>query len=192
MLNPSDNPPEKPDRLLPLKNLIDRHPLAFWGGLWAALVLTGSVATVGLLSPGPIEKEITKQTPALSQVRESTTRKDLPLSLFGGILLGCAAGSLLVTQALRYTTQPRNPKRLGSSAKARRKRRNAAKKQQAASSALQRVETKAISQTPSHQQTQISVLPPEEKLSLDGEQDNLAELMDLRKHQSLASLMRGQ
>jgi hypothetical protein len=192
MLNPSDNPPEKPDRLLPLKKLIDRHPLAFWGGLWAALVLTGSVATVGLLSPGPIEKEITKQTPALSQVRESTTRKDLPLSLFGGILLGCAAGSLLVTQALRYTTQPRTPKRLGSSATARRRRRNAAKKRQAVSSPLQRVETKPISQTPSHQQTQISVLPPEEKLSLDGEQDNLAELMDLRKHQSLASLMRGQ
>lgn len=192
MLNPSDNLPEKPDRLLPLKKLIDRHPLAFWGGLWAALVLTGSVATVGLLSPGPIEKEMTKQTPALSRVRESTTRKDMPLSLFGGILLGCAAGSLLVTQALRYSTQPQPSKRLGSSAAVRRKRRNAAKKRQAVSSSLQRVEAKPVSQTLSHQQAQISVLPPEERLPLDGEHENLADLMDLRKQQSLSSLMRGQ
>ena len=45
--------------------------------------------------------------------------------------------------------------------------------------------------TTNKQPTQITVLPPEESHPLDRGNENLAEMMDLRKRKSLASLMRG-
>jgi hypothetical protein len=38
--------------------------------------------------------------------------------------------------------------------------------------------------------TQVTVLPPEESNPLDWDQESLADMMDLRKRQSLSSLMR--
>jgi hypothetical protein len=40
--------------------------------------------------------------------------------------------------------------------------------------------------------TQVTVLSPEESHPLDGGDESLADMLDLRKRQSLASLIRGQ
>ncbi len=45
--------------------------------------------------------------------------------------------------------------------------------------------------TTSEKLTHVTVLPPEESHPLDGRQESLAELLDLRKQHSLTSLMRG-
>ncbi|NET06117.1 MAG: hypothetical protein F6K16_15720 [Symploca sp. SIO2B6] len=111
MLNPSDNHLDQQNRLQPLKQLINRHPIAFWSGLWAFLVLVGSVAAIGLIKPGPIEKpiikEASKSTPPFTAIRQSETKGDLSVSLLGTLTLGCAGVSLLMIQALKQSSQRR-------------------------------------------------------------------------------------
>lgn len=111
MLNSSDNHLDQQNRLQPLQQLINRYPIAFWSGLWAFLVLVGSVAAIGLIKPGPIEqptiKGASKSTPTLTTIRQSETKEDFSVSLLGTLTLGCAGVSLLVTQALRQSSRRR-------------------------------------------------------------------------------------
>jgi hypothetical protein len=137
MLNPSNNPSEQPQPRLPLiERLVHNYPLVFWGLLWAVLLSAGGFAALRLLSAGPIEQEASAPAPtastiqetpvlplvstpksALTTVDEFTAKQDLPLSLIGAVALGCAGGSLLITQALRQTSNRRQaPKRLKSAA----------------------------------------------------------------------------
>ncbi|NEQ22587.1 MAG: hypothetical protein F6K28_26080 [Microcoleus sp. SIO2G3] len=219
MLNPSNNPSEQPQPRLPLiERLIHDYPLVFWGLLWAVLISAGSFATLRLLSAGPIEQEASAPAPTASTIQETpalplvstpnsnltivhkfTAKPDLPLSLIGAVALGCAGGSLLITQALRRTTNPRKaPKRLKSTPNSRKKRQNPSRKRRSAPKARQPVVSKPNlialeNQLPKidNPLAQVTVLPPEESHPLDRGNQNLADLMDLRKRQSLASLMRG-
>ncbi|MGB7441190.1 MAG: hypothetical protein WA919_08995 [Coleofasciculaceae cyanobacterium] len=209
MLNSSSNKfPEQQNRLQPLKQLIYAHPLAFWGCLWVALVLVSSVATVGLLNPGSIETEKPQQRSSLTAVpefkEEKTKEEDLPIvSLVGFLALGCGAGSLLVTQALKQSTKsPPSTRDFPAAIPVRRKqhshsppkrRRKVIKRQGPVS------QDKTISQVQDYQEprntnpvAEITVLPPQEIHPLDSQEASLAEMMDLRKRQSLSSLMRGE
>ncbi len=205
MLNPSNNPPDQQHYLQPLKQLVQKHPLTCCCGLWAVLVLVGSVATVGLFNPGSLEQEASNPTPSLTTVQESTpksiVKKDLPLSLFGAValgFLGCAAGSLLVTHALKQTSERRQPPtRLKPATSTRKKRRVSSKKRRPVPRTPQPEGSKVAFQTPDNRLattnngklTQITVLPPEENHPLDGGDQSLADMLDMRKHQSLASLL---
>jgi len=199
MLKSSDTTPKQPHRLQPLNQLLRTRPLAFCGGLWVALVLAGSVAAAGLLNPGPAQEEVSTQTPAITKVRESTSQEDLPLSLFGAITLGCAATSVLVTQALkRSTSRSQPPKRLKQAATVRKKRRVPSKKQRppvprnsepVAPSSTSPTLDKRVPNS-SKQLARVTILPPEQRHPLDVDERGLAEMMDLRKQQSLGSLIR--
>jgi len=219
MLNPSNNPSEQPQPRLPLiERLVHNYPLVFWGLLWAVLLSAGGFAALRLLSAGPIEQEASAPAPtastiqetpvlplvstpksALNTVDEFTPKQDLPLSLIGAVALGCAGGSLLITQALRQTSNRRQaPKRLRSATNSRKKRQNPAKKRRSAPKTRQPVSSKPNlvaleNQLPTidNRLTQVTVLSPEESHPLDGGNQNLADVMDLRKRQSLASLMHG-
>jgi hypothetical protein len=207
MLKPSDNSPEQPYRPPFLKQLLHSHPFVFCGGLWVVLVFVGGVASIGLFSAGPMEPEASKPTPtqetiqqpkAQPKVQPKAQQEHVPLSLFGSVVLGCAAGSLLVTQVLRYTTQQRQPvKRLKPSATARKKRRRPSKGRRSTPRKPQQMVSEPTFQAQDHRQptndnphTQVTVLSPEESHPLDWGDENLAEMMDLRKRQSLASLIR--
>lgn len=111
MLNSSDNHLDQQNRLQPLQQLINRYPIAFWSGLWAFLVLVGSVAAIGLIKPAPIESPTiqgaSKSTPTLTTIRQSETKEDFSVSLLGTLTLGCVGVSLLVTQALRQSSRRR-------------------------------------------------------------------------------------
>ena len=204
MLNPSDNPPEPQHPLPLLKYLLHKYPLAVCGGFWVVMVLLGSMATFGLFNPGPMEQEASKPTPSLATVQEptpqSTAKKDLQLSLFGAVALGCAAGSLLVTQALRYATQgSQPPKGLKPVATIRKKRRHPSKRRRPVSQRPTPVGVEPTFETvdkplpiTDEKLTQVTVLSPEESHPLDGGDESLADMLDLRKRQSLASLIRGQ
>jgi hypothetical protein len=135
--------------------------------------------------------------------------------LFSAVVLGCAGGSLLVTNALKRSTQRRRfPKRPKSSAIVHQQRSFLAKRrrpphprtpQPAAPvhtqpNIQQNIQPKTqpnIQQNtqpktqPNIQQTQVTVLPPEDNHPLDSQPESLAEMMDLRKRQSLKSLIRG-
>ncbi|MCA1995316.1 MAG: hypothetical protein LDL41_25200, partial [Coleofasciculus sp. S288] len=142
----------------------------------------------------PVQEPIREREP----VRESTPKKGLPLSLFGAIAIGCAAGSFLIMQSIRQSTQARQPlKRLKPTATARKKRRHPSngnppvpKSPQPAPSkpTLQTLNTQLA--TSNNSLNPVTVLPPEENHPLDGGEESLADMMDLRKRHSLASLMR--
>ncbi|HEY9596087.1 MAG TPA: hypothetical protein V6D33_00255 [Cyanophyceae cyanobacterium] len=226
MLNPSDHPPKPQERLQFFRELLYQYPLAFWGALWFVLIIMSGVAVIGLLNPGPLEPEASVPSPTLSTiqesvakpepsvskpesastfiaepktVRESPSKKDLPLSLFGGIALGCAVGSLLITQALKSPSQPRQAsKRAKPGTTSRKKRRQPPQSSRPVSRTVQLVNPQPNFQTQPNQQpainnvfTPVTVLPPEASHPLDGGGENLADLLDLRKRQSLASIIRG-
>lgn len=190
MLNPSDHSPEQPDNSHPLKQLIQKHPFLFWGGLWTSLICIGSFAALGLLTPGPMEQDIPKPTPAPAAVQISTPREDLPLSLFGAIVIGCASGSFLFIYILKNSARSHQAsRRLNSPATITKKRRQVKKRPVA--KVRQPTTTTAISPlVPQQTSSQITVLSPEESHPLDQGDDSLADLLDLRKRQSLDSLMR--
>jgi hypothetical protein len=195
MLNPSDNSPEHQYRLQSQKPLIHKYPLAFWGGLWVVVILVGSVATIGLFNPGPIDQGASVPTSNLGTIQEatpkSTAREVSSFSLFGGVALGCAMGSLLVTHFLRHATGRRQTtKRLKPVTAARKKRRRPSQRSHpVASHPMPRASESALN-TQDNQLTQVTVLPAQESHPLDGGKESLAEMLDLRKRKSLASLMR--
>jgi hypothetical protein len=199
MLNPSNDSSAQEYRQQPLRLLLNKHPFVFWSSLWLVIVLLGSGATIGLLSPGPTEKERPKPTPAPVTVEVSKPKEDLPLSLFAAIATGCGVGSLLFAYVLkRGSTQSRYPsRRLKSVSTVGKKRRRPPKRRPSISrtpqpGAMQPSFQSLDTRQPSTDArlTQVTVLPPEESHPLDRGDESLADLLDLRRHKSLASLMR--
>lgn len=197
MLKSSDNPPEQQYRPEFLHQLIQNHSLAFWGGLWVTLIVLGSMATLGLLSPSSLKEEVSQPKPTLETIQQlpptskPKPKEDLPLSLFGGVVLGCAAGSFLVTQVLKHASKRhRSAKRLKPTKRVRKKRRPSAKPPRPSPKARHVIETEPTYPITDYREPSITVLPPEQPHPLDGGKENLADLLDLRKRQSLASLMR--
>lgn len=216
MLNLSNNPPEQQPRFSHLKQLLHKHPFLFCGGLWITLVFVGSVATLGLFNPGPIETDSSRPLPPVTTFEESTpqsvpdsitkpappepssTKQDVPLFLFAAIALGCAGGSFLLTQMLRYSAERRSPEpRSKSVGTIRKKGQKPTKKRRSASTTPQQVSSQPnVPKVNNHlvktekQLARITVLPPEQSNPLDGNKENLAEMMDLRKRYSIKALMR--
>lgn len=218
MVNPSDHPPKQQHPLEPLKKLLHKYPFAFWGGVWGVVVFIGMVAIIGIFYPGAIEPEASLPPPTRTTIQqpieknafsakptltttfaESTPKEGLPLPLFGGLALGCAVGSLLLARVLKQSNQRRQSlKKLKATQKLRKQRRRPSSKPAQIPQTPHPVSPQLTVQTPESQisttdpqQTQVTVLPVEETIPLDGAEENLAEMLDLRKRQSLASLMRG-
>lgn len=159
-----------------------------------------SIPTPTLPSPTrqqPTPARVKASTPALTQ--ETSTNEGLPLSLFAAIAIGCAVGSLLVTRALQSPDESDpTPKRIKPITTTRKKRQRLSKSHRVAKMPKP-AKSEPIKETlgkqrqaTNNQLAQVTVLPPEESHPLDGGKENLAELLDLRKRQSLTSLMRGQ
>jgi hypothetical protein len=213
MLNSSDHSSEQHNYLQVLQQLVNRYPFVFWGTIWGLLVLIGSVAAVGLLNPGRIESDKSVPKPLVSTILESTAKpspksdspiisstedaspqEGFPLSLFLGLALGCAGGSLFVTHAFRQSTQTR--KLIKPSQSSQRKKRRRSVNQRQVSQSPQSAAHQPASQTfdsselvVPDSETEVTVVPDQEKNPLDQEEQSLAEMLDLRKRESLASIM---
>jgi len=213
MLNSSDHSSEQHNYPQVLQQLVNRYPFVFWGTIWGFLVLIGTVAAVGLLDPGRIESDKSVPKPLVSTILESTARQTplsnspitsspenaspkegLPLTLFLGLALGCAAGSWLVTQAFRQSTQRRQVIKPSKPSR-RKKRRRPVNHRQVSQSPQSAANTPAIQTLDSAQtvaydpETEVTVVPDQEKNPLDKDEQSLAEMLDLRKRESLASIM---
>lgn len=149
-------------------------------------------------TPVTTQKDSTPEPVPFTSVEESTPKQDLPLSLLGAIALGCAGGSLLLTQLLKYSAESyQNSRRLKPVGTIRKRRRNPPPKSRSVPKPPQPVSSKPNSQvvnksivTNARSLAQITVLPPEQSHPLDGGKESLAEMMDLRKRYTLSSLMR--
>lgn len=88
--------------------LLERHPMLFWSGIWVTLLLTAGIAVTELMDP-----ELSARKPLTSAVREeaealraSATSVEDPISpiwLFGAIALSCGVGSLVLSQHFKET-----------------------------------------------------------------------------------------
>lgn len=167
--------------------------------------VTGKPPTFKIWKPSPPEptpvktqKDSTPEQVPFTTVEESAPKQGLPLSLLGAIALGCAGGSLLLTQILKYSAESyEKSRRLKPVGTIRKKRRNpppnsrsVAKPPQPASSRPNPQDVNKPIVTQDQSLAQITVLPPEHRHPLDGGKESLADMMDLRKRYSLSSLMR--
>lgn len=215
MLNQPGKSSTQPFSLHSLQQLIHHYPFAFWSGLWSSLVVITALAALGLLRVEPIEEEPQpsptvavvqpsapqSQTPlpSFTRVQKPPQKEGLPLWLFGVIGLSCATGSLLIARYVNASPPRKLTKRTRKAVKPpvnviRKKRPQPSQKRPA------RPLTPALRPTgiqPSSSLVpidsrfaEVTIIPASEKHPLDWNEDNLAELMDLRKKHSLASLLR--
>lgn len=82
-----------------------RHPLIFWSGVWTAVLVLASIAMSGLVNPD-LSKEThwsDADTPAvIARTRGMTPRHTIsPFWALGAILLSCGGGCLLLSKQFR-------------------------------------------------------------------------------------------
>lgn len=73
MLNPSDNPANNQHLPKALPLLIQKYPWAFWGTIWAGILVVGSVAGFGMIYPGPVEQKASQPQPTITTIQQFTT-----------------------------------------------------------------------------------------------------------------------
>lgn len=183
MFNSTDpSPSEQSVALGFLQNLLQKHPFMFWGSLWAVMILVASVGAVGLFSPGSIESEVAPTaTPA-------QTEDKVPVGLLSAIALTIAVGGTIA-----YQRQSKKPKRKSVSrtkpTPMRQKRRSPAVKKKAAPKVKERPPVMPLPNLQSPM-LEVTILPPEPTRSQDWSNESLADVMDIRKRQTLGSLLR--
>lgn len=107
----SDKPPAP---INAVGQLVAKHPMAFWSGLWMSVALVALVALGGLLSPGSSEQRGVSTVAVGSESAtfnepQAKNQGQVPLWLFGAIAISCTAGSVLVSRQLAepHRRQPR-------------------------------------------------------------------------------------
>jgi hypothetical protein len=214
MLHPPDVHPQQKSQSR-LLSLLARHPLGVLGLGWGILLVFAAFSLATLLSPGQKSPQTevlpsasspetitTPVPPATSsspesqsppepglpilatpfqslESEETAASANLPLWIFGAIALSCAGGSLLLTLVLKQASA--NSTRRRKAARRRKKRSTLSRRQS------QRVPSPRQQPTP---EPQVTILPPDISHPLDGDQEDLAAEMDLRRHHSLSSLLR--
>jgi hypothetical protein len=81
-----------------------QHPLVFWGGIWAIVFFVAGLAFTGLISPylSSQTDEPVKTSSGQPSVAVKPERDTLPVWSVGAIAAACAAGSLLISQRMKY------------------------------------------------------------------------------------------
>ena len=154
--------------------------------------------------PSAIQEENLQTTPSSTNIEVLNSSpvtiakshpNQAPLWLYGGILLAFVLGFILIFISFSY-----KPKRLqtiksaGKNLKINQRQTNRKPKQQLpkqqCKQASQQVQKRLIAKSPHVlQQPLVTVMPPEPNCAVNSGEESLADIMDLRKHQSLASLI---
>lgn len=200
-----------------LQAFVQEHPFAVWGGLWSSVVVIAGFALVGLFSAGP-DPDLPKAPPSPPEVVAPSSdgesggqgsRSDnnsTPIWLYLAIAGGCAVGSLLLFRSLVYFSRHRASKRPKAHSSRRRKSQNFSQNLKPIKQNGRRGETEImtpvvmqpepmraepmVAQPPAMPDPVVTIVPQEEDHPLDWGENNLAEIMDLRKRYSLSSLLR--
>lgn len=178
--------------------LIQRYPLLFWGSLWLGLVSLTGFALVHLLSPESVQR--TARQPGSSQAAPPTIAAPewdteptgVPLWSLGTLVIGCAAGSWLLVHQFNKPEPPRKTGKKFSTSSTHRQSTSAivapSGSTQPKPSTPARTSQSAIVPTRMNYPL-VTVVPAEESHPLDWGEAGLADMMDIRKQRSLASLM---
>ncbi|WP_421654680.1 hypothetical protein [Leptothermofonsia sp. ETS-13] len=91
--------------------LVESHPLLFWGGTWVAVLLVAAIAMGGLLSPGLPARRTSSasfgSSPGSEEIQTAGRQgRSVPFWLFGAIAITCTAGSILVSKRLAQVERP--------------------------------------------------------------------------------------
>ena len=83
--------------------LLERHPLLLWSGIWVTLLLTAGIAVTELMDPElsaqkPLTSAVQKEAEALRASATSVEDPISPILLFGAIAISCGVGSLVLSQ----------------------------------------------------------------------------------------------
>jgi len=164
-----------------LINLCKRYPWLIWSGVWALLLSTAafvsSVAIFSLVHTGYVAHE--EPQPATARERDSsqTTPVNL-LWVLGAVALTCSVG-YLASKHLKGSLRAKDPQQ----SKQKRLRRRQRPISQLPPPTL--VEPSPVAEA----EPVVTVLPPEENNPLDKHEESLAEMMDIRKQQSLSAIL---
>lgn len=240
MLNQPDKPHRQRLSVHFLHQMVYNYPLAFWGGLWASVVVIAAIAALGLVSTGPIKEEepvLVDPVPAQTTVPESSTplpslspaedsqtalpgftavpepeveapkKEKVPSWLYAAIAFGFCGGSLLIALNVNRTSRRKSLKRPKAATKpaptaSLGKKRIAKSNTATLARPMQRrpmsqnqptvgtgIPVAPIPRTASAR-SEVTVVPAEENHPLDWGEESLAEMMDLRKRQPLAALLK--
>ena len=190
----SDEPLEKPaGRKSPLE-LLKYYPWLLWSGLLVFLLAITAIAIFSLTHTGLMEKEQPEPKPVTPEKTVKTSSQSanpIPLWLLGTVVVSCAAGSLVFYKWLKKPSQSRLRKRVKrSSAQVLKRRQQRQKQLQSPPVPTPPEPLLPVAPVPAEKESEVTVLPPEESHLLDSGEESLAEMMDIRKHQSLASFLR--
>lgn len=177
--------------------LLTQHPLLLLTGLLTMLLGSSALALYSLGYAGNAEQIEPEEIPAVVEnpiQTPSETSNPTPLWMVIAIALSCGSGCLVILRLLNRPTQRqklrkhlnRNPRPV-------------------ASNRHQRLEPQTLKNPPVFVPLQplkpfvpmqaktkplVTVLPPEHKHPLDKRKESLADLMDIRKQNSLSSILR--
>ncbi|HEY9695101.1 MAG TPA: hypothetical protein V6D15_23105 [Oculatellaceae cyanobacterium] len=143
-------------------------------------------------TPSSTNVEVPNSSPALTLAESQPNQA--PLWLYGGIFLAFLLGFILIFISFSY-----KPKRLqtiksvGKDFKPNQRQTNRKPKkqlpQQQRQQASHQVRKRRVAKPHVLQQPVVTVMPPEPNRAGNSGEESLADIMDLRKHQSLASLL---
>jgi hypothetical protein len=188
--------------------LIQRYPLLFWGSLWLGLISVTGFALVGLLSPESVQQNVSNPNSAnsakpgvtaVSPSWSSEPKTEVPLWVLGAIAGSCAVGSWLLMHQFNKPARPRQVTKKSPPSPPQ----NEIVRQQPTATVI--TPTLVTPRQPEPAKTPlpvrskptsaaitksiVTIVPAEETHPLDWGDAGLAEMMDIRKQRSLASLI---
>jgi hypothetical protein len=181
-----------------LTELMRRHyPWLILSGVAAFSLAVTAISILSLIHIGRVEQEEPISTPVPAEDRtEKIFQPAHPMTswFLGAVILSCTAGSLIIFKILNppsssekgeISTRNRSSTRV----LRRRQQRKRRLSQRATIPAVERSQPVAPSPAPLPAEAVITVLPPEKDRSLKRDNDDLAEMLDIRKKQPLSSIL---
>jgi hypothetical protein len=194
----------KSSRIL-LIHLLAHYPWLFVTGLLGIFIGSAALSLYSLSYVGRLEKESpdTKEAEILQPISTPDESSNLPpLWMLAAIALGCASGCLVILRLLKLQSQPQSLKKNTNRYQVRLAQRH-----------YQRTEPRPPKNTPvfvppprvsvlpassmrlmppmqqAKPKPMVTVLPPEQKKSLNQQKESLADMMDIRKQSSLSAIL---
>ena len=168
-----------------LLKILKHYPWLIWGGVWLLLITSAAIAAFSLTNIGHVEAGPTP-APIAAEKPENSHSSSMPLWLLGAVAFTFAAG-MVISKQLNRSSPPRRLRQ--------RTRRFAALEPTHRREPRRRLKERPSVPTPiqpSPAETESVVIVPltQENQAHTPTSESLAEMMDIRKHRSLDSILR--
>ena len=179
--------PRRDRRSRPLVALLKRHPWLLWSGIWilllSAAAFMSSIAIFSLTHTGRIAHQEPQQPAVAAENPAPAQTTSVTLLWLGAVALTfTAAGYLIISK--RFSSLSQSVKHSAPQVPTRRQRRHLLHE-------LPPLPSEPTPITPPVPDIEplVTVLPPEQSHPLDAGEESLAEMMDIRKHRPLSSIL---